>query len=75
MTLEKQDNSRPHSRPVSRTRRFFETMAITSVTSIIVGTLEDIFLAPVDSRSWLHLILYISCYTISNFLYERLRPV
>ncbi|PWY80149.1 hypothetical protein BO83DRAFT_376081 [Aspergillus eucalypticola CBS 122712] len=75
MTLENQVNSRPRSRQVSRTRRFFETMAITSVTSLVVGTLEDVFLASVDPRSWLHFILYISCYTMFNFLYEKVRSM
>ncbi|OJI82036.1 hypothetical protein ASPTUDRAFT_750732 [Aspergillus tubingensis CBS 134.48] len=75
MTLENKDSLRPHSPPISRTRRFFETMAVASVTTLVVNTIEAIFLSPVDSRSWLHYILYISCYTMFYFQYERIRPV
>ncbi|GKZ83350.1 hypothetical protein AnigIFM56816_008443 [Aspergillus niger] len=73
MMPENKDSPGPHSPSVNRIKRFFEAMAIMSVTSLVVSTFEAIFLAPVDPRSWLHYILFISFYTMFYFLYEKIK--
>ncbi|PYH57539.1 uncharacterized protein BO96DRAFT_260588 [Aspergillus niger CBS 101883] len=75
MMPENKDSPRPHSPSVNRIKRFFEAMAIMSVTSLVVSTFEAIFLAPVDPRSWFHYILFISFYTMFYFLYEKIKSM
>ncbi|OJJ73111.1 hypothetical protein ASPBRDRAFT_492139 [Aspergillus brasiliensis CBS 101740] len=76
MTPENKDLSRPHPRPpVNKTKRFFETVAVMSVTTVVVNTLEAIFLPEADPRSWLHYGIFISFYTMFHFLHERVKAM